>query len=34
MRAQTEQLKAAGWQVPSPAPREKETASALDKEPP
>jgi len=29
MRAQTEQLKAQGWKVVSPAPREKDTAYAL-----
>ena len=34
MRAQTEQLKAEGWQVVSPAPREKETACSLREEPP
>ena len=34
MRAQTEQLKAEGWQVVSPAPREKETADSLREEPP
>lgn len=34
MRAQTEQLKAQGWHVVSPAPREKETAYALREEPP
>ncbi|MST94006.1 MAG: hypothetical protein EXS33_01810 [Pedosphaera sp.] len=34
MRAQTEQLKAQGWQVVSPAPREKETSYALREEPP
>jgi hypothetical protein len=34
MRAQTEQLKAQGWCVVSPAPREKETAYALREEPP
>lgn len=34
MRAQTERLKAEGWQVVSPAPREKETASSLREEPP
>ena len=34
MRAQTEQLKAQGWQVVSPAPREMETACALREEPP
>ena len=34
MRAQTEQLKAQGMQVVSPAPREKETADSLREEPP
>jgi len=34
MRAKTEQLQAEGWQVVSPAPREKETAGALREEPP
>ena len=34
MRARTEQLKAEGWQVVSPAPREKETACSLREEPP
>jgi hypothetical protein len=34
MRARTEQLKAQGWQVVSPAPREKETAYSLREEPP
>ena len=34
MRAQTEQLKAQGWQVVSPEPREKETADSLREEPP
>jgi hypothetical protein len=34
MRAQTEQLKAQGWSVVSPEPREKETAYALREEPP
>ncbi|MCU0782815.1 MAG: hypothetical protein MUF81_01965 [Verrucomicrobia bacterium] len=34
MRAQTEQLKAQGWQVVAPAPREKETAFSLREEPP
>jgi len=34
MRAQTEQLKAQGWQVVSPAPRGKETAYSLREEPP
>jgi hypothetical protein len=34
MRAQTEQLKAQGWRVVSPAPREPETACALHEEPP
>ncbi len=34
MRAQTERLKAEGWQVASPAPREKETAYSLREEPP
>jgi hypothetical protein len=33
MRAQTEQLKAQGWSVVSPAPREPETAYALREEP-
>jgi hypothetical protein len=34
MRAQTERLKAEGWQVVSPAPREKATAYSLREEPP
>ena len=34
MRAQTERLQAEGWQVVSPAPREKETACSLREEPP
>ena len=34
MWAQTEQLKAEGWQVVSPAPREKETADSLREDPP
>ena len=34
MRARTEQLKAQGGQVASPAPREKETSDALREEPP
>ena len=34
MRVQTEQLKAEGWQVVSPAPHEKETACSLREEPP
>ena len=34
MRAQTERLQAEGWQVVSPAPREKETADSLREEPP
>ena len=34
MRARTDQLKAEGWQVVSPAPREKETAYSLREEPP
>jgi len=34
MRVQTEQLKAEGWQVVSPAPREKEIACSLREEPP
>ena len=34
MRARTEQLKAEGWPVVSPAPREKETTSSLREEPP
>ena len=34
MRARTEQLKAQGWKVVSPAPREKETACSLREEPP
>jgi hypothetical protein len=34
MRAQTEQLKAQGWRVVSPAQRETETAYALREEPP
>ena len=33
MRAQTELLKAQGWQVVSPAPREKETSYVLRDEP-
>ena len=34
MRAQTELLKAKGWQVASPAPRAKETSYMLRDEPP
>jgi len=34
LREGTERLKAEGWQVVSPAPREKETAGALREEPP
>jgi hypothetical protein len=34
MRAQTEQLKAQGWQVVAPVPREKETSDVLRDEPP
>ncbi len=34
MRTQTELLKAKGWQVVSPAPREKETSYMLRDEPP
>jgi hypothetical protein len=34
MRERTEQLKAAGWPVVSPAPREPEPASALREAPP
>ena len=34
MRAQTDLLKAQGWQVVSPAPRKKETSYALRDEPP
>ncbi len=34
MRAQTEQLKAQGWQIASPAPRETDTAYSLREEPP
>ena len=34
MRAQTEELKAQGWCVVSPAPREKETGYSLREEPP
>ena len=34
LREDTERLKAEGWQVVSPAPREKETAYSLREEPP
>ena len=34
MDAELERLKAEGWQVVSPAPREKETADVLREEPP
>ena len=34
MDAELERLKAEGWQVVSPAPREAETSSALREEPP
>ena len=34
LREDTEHLKAEGWQVVSPAPREKETAYSLREEPP
>ena len=34
MRERTEQLKAQGWPVVSPAPREKEAAYSLHEEPP
>jgi len=34
MDAELERLKAEGWQVVSPAPREKETSYALREEPP
>jgi hypothetical protein len=34
MDAELERLKAEGWQVVSPAPREKETAYSLREEPP
>jgi len=34
MDAELERLKAEGWQVVSPAPREMETACALREEPP
>ena len=34
MDADLKRLQAEGWQVVSPAPREKETASSLRKEPP
>jgi hypothetical protein len=34
LREDTERLKAEGWQVVSPAPREKETACSLREEPP
>ena len=34
MRERTEQLKAEGWTVVSPAPRQPEPASALREEPP
>lgn len=34
MRAQTERLKAQGWPVGSPAPRENETSCVLREEPP
>ena len=34
MDEELERLKAEGWQVASPAPREKETADTLREEPP
>ena len=34
MDAELERLKAEGWQVVAPAPREKETSFALREEPP
>ena len=34
LREDTERLKAEGWQVVSPAPREKETTGSLREEPP
>ncbi|MEK7686555.1 MAG: hypothetical protein AAB466_14155 [Verrucomicrobiota bacterium] len=34
IRQNTEKLKAEGWQVVSPAPREAESTSALREEPP
>ena len=34
MREELKRLQAEGWQVVSPAPREKETASSLREEPP
>ena len=34
LREDTERLKAEGWQVVSPAPRENETACSLREEPP
>jgi hypothetical protein len=34
MDAELERLKAEGWQVVSPAPRERETACSLREEPP
>jgi hypothetical protein len=34
MREELERFKAEGWQVVSPAPREKETPCALREEPP
>jgi len=34
LRENTERLQAEGWQVVSPAPREKETTYALREEPP
>ena len=34
MRERTEQLKAQGWPVVAPAPREKETTLSLREEPP
>ncbi|HAO80730.1 MAG TPA: hypothetical protein DCQ92_17510 [Verrucomicrobia subdivision 3 bacterium] len=34
MREELKRLQAEGWQVVSPAPREKETACALREEPP
>ena len=34
MREDLKRLEAEGWQVVSPAPREKETASSLREEPP
>ena len=34
MREELKRLQAEGWQVASPAPREKETSDALREEPP